>query len=64
MTLYHLELQLTDVDHKIFPLQFNTASRGNKMQSANNCKGYTVAVLFAKHHAFMYSNPSVDHVDP
>jgi hypothetical protein len=64
MTLHHLELQLADVDHKSFPLHFNTAGRGNEIESTKIQEGYTVAVLYAKRRAFMYGDPGIDHVDP
>jgi hypothetical protein len=64
MTLHHLELQLTDADLESFPLHFNTAGRGNEMESTKILEGYTVAVLYAKRRAFMYGDPGIDHVDP
>jgi hypothetical protein len=64
MTLHHLELQLTDIEHESFPLHFNTAGRGNEMESTKIREEYTVAVLYAKRRAFTYGDPGIDHVDP
>jgi hypothetical protein len=63
-TIHHLELELADIDHEIFPLHFNTAGRGREMENTKIQEGCTVAVLYAKRRAFMYGDPGVDHVDP
>jgi hypothetical protein len=63
-TLHHLELELTDVNGKIFPLHFNTDRRGSELGDAQVRTGYTVAILYAKRHRFMYGDPGIKHVDP
>ncbi|KAH8699373.1 hypothetical protein GQ44DRAFT_753649 [Phaeosphaeriaceae sp. PMI808] len=64
ITLHHLELELTDVDGKNIPLHFNTDGRGIELAPAQIQKGYTVAVLYAQRHVFMYGDPGIRHEDP
>lgn len=63
-TFHHLELTLMDVDGKKIPLHFNTEGRGSELATAKIQKGYTVAVMYAKRHVFMYGDPGIRHENP
>ena len=52
------------MDQNSFPLHFNTDGRGNELDSTKIREGHTVAILYAKRRAFLYSDPGIDHVDP
>jgi hypothetical protein len=62
--IHHLELEVEDVDGKKLPVHFNTEERGREFSSAQVRKGYTVAVLDAKHHVFIYGAPGIKHQNP
>ncbi|KAF1998207.1 hypothetical protein P154DRAFT_439700 [Amniculicola lignicola CBS 123094] len=62
--LHHLELELKDIDDKKLPLHFNTTDRGSNLAPAQIQKGYTVAVLHAQRHVFMYGDPGIPHDNP
>jgi hypothetical protein len=62
--IHHLELELTDVDNKNIPLHFYTKDLGREWASAQIQNGYTVAVLYARSHVFLYGKPGIRHEDP
>jgi hypothetical protein len=62
--LHHLELELADIKDKRIPLHFNTTGRGSELDMARIQKGYTVAVLYAEHHTFIYGDPGIKLEDP
>jgi hypothetical protein len=63
-TFHHLELELKDVDDKKIPLHFNTDGRGSELAPAQIKKGYTVAILYAQRHVFIYGDPGIRHENP
>ncbi|KAI6747647.1 hypothetical protein HG530_015755 [Fusarium avenaceum] len=63
-SLGRLHMEVKDVKGKIILLSFYTDSRGSEIASSQICKGYTVAVLYAQHHAFAFSEPGIRHEDP
>ncbi|KAG4435209.1 hypothetical protein IFR05_009317 [Cadophora sp. M221] len=62
--LHHLEIETKDVDGGKIPLHFYTDGRGSKLAPAQLRSGYTVAILYAKRHVFMFGAPSIRHKDP
>lgn len=64
VTLVRLQMEVKDVNGKTILLSFYTDSRGSEIASSQICKGYTVAVLYAQHHAFASSEPGIRHEDP
>ena len=63
-TLTRLQMEIKDVDGTTIPLFFYTGGRGSELVPAQVQKGYTVAILYAERHAFMYSEPGIRHEDP
>ncbi|ORY09142.1 hypothetical protein BCR34DRAFT_589506 [Clohesyomyces aquaticus] len=63
---YFVRLQMTvkDVDGAIVPLFFHTNQRGNELAQSQVQKGYTVAILYAVRHAFMFCQPGIRHEHP
>ncbi|KAH8812463.1 hypothetical protein F5884DRAFT_310434 [Xylogone sp. PMI_703] len=64
MTLVRLQMELQDVNGKTVPLFFYTDGRGKELNPSLVQKGYTVAVLYAQQHAFLYSEPGIRQEDP
>jgi len=58
-TLLRLQLELRDVNGKEIPLYFYTDGRGTEVAPAQLRQGYTVAVLYAKRHVFIYGPPGI-----
>lgn len=63
-TLARLQMEIEDVDGTKFPLIFYTDDRGNELAPAQIQKGYTVAILYAKYHKFLYDEPGIRHEAP
>ena len=63
-TLLRLQMELKDVDGTIIPLYFYTDGRGSELAPAQVQRGYTVAILYAERHAFMFCEPGIRHEDP
>lgn len=63
-TLHHLEMETKDVDGRRIPLHFYTDGRGSELTPAQVRRGYTVAILNAKRHVFVYGPPGIRHEDP
>lgn len=57
-------MEIKDVDGKIVPLFFYTDRRGSELAHSQVWKGYTVAILYAQRHAFMFSEPGIRHEKP
>ncbi|KAJ3569174.1 hypothetical protein NPX13_g6170 [Xylaria arbuscula] len=55
--LLRLEMELKDVNEEMLPLFFYTEARGNELAPEDICRGYTVAVLDARHHKFRWDRP-------
>jgi SET domain len=62
--LLRLEVHVKDVDGKKIPLFFYTDGRGSELERSKIQKGYTVAILYAQYHAFLYSEPGIRHEKP
>jgi hypothetical protein len=62
--LLRLQLEINDIDGKKVPIFFYTDGRGSELASAQVQKGYTVAILNAQRHAFMFDEPGIRHEDP
>jgi hypothetical protein len=63
-TFLRLQIEIKDVDGTTIPLWFYTDSRGSELVPAQVQKGYTVAILYAERHAFMYCEPGIRLEDP
>lgn len=63
-TLLRLQMEIKDVDGRKIPLYFYTDGRGSELAPARVQKGYTVAILYAQRHAFVYGEPGIRHEDP
>jgi hypothetical protein len=57
-------MEIKDVNGTTIPLYFYTDSRGSELVPAQVQKGYTVAILYAERHAFMFCEPGIRHEDP
>ncbi|KAI0551613.1 heterokaryon incompatibility protein-domain-containing protein [Xylaria curta] len=63
-TLLRLQMEIKDVDGTTVPLFFYTDNRGSELAPAQVQKGYTVAILYAERHQFMFSEPGIRLEDP
>ncbi|OAL54572.1 hypothetical protein IQ07DRAFT_628371 [Pyrenochaeta sp. DS3sAY3a] len=63
-SLLRLQMELKDVDGTTIPLYFYTDGRGSELVPGKVQKGYTVAILYAERHAFMFGEPGIRHEDP
>lgn len=63
-TLVRLQMEIKDVDGRKIPLYFYTDGRGSELAPAHVQRGYTVAILYAQRHAFMFCEPGIRHEDP
>jgi Heterokaryon incompatibility protein (HET)/SET domain len=63
-SLLRLQMEIKDVDGTTIPLYFYTDTRGSELAPGQVQKGYTVAILYAKRHAFMFCEPGIRHEDP
>ena len=63
-TLVRLQMEIKDVDGRKIPLYFYTDGRGSELAPAQVQRGYTVAILYAQRHAFMFCEPGIRHEDP
>ncbi|MCJ1269911.1 hypothetical protein MMC22_009804 [Lobaria immixta] len=62
--LVRLQMEIKDVDGRKIPLYFYTDGRSNELAPALVQGGYTVAILYAQRHAFMFDKPGIRHEDP
>ncbi|KFY53223.1 hypothetical protein V496_07798 [Pseudogymnoascus sp. VKM F-4515 (FW-2607)] len=58
-TLARLQMDVKDVDGTTVPLFFYTDGRGRELTPSKVQKGYTVAILYAQRHEFMFSEPGI-----
>ncbi|KAK3167162.1 hypothetical protein OEA41_010288 [Lepraria neglecta] len=63
-TLLRLQMEIKDVNGRKIPLYFYTDGRGSELAPAQVQRGYTVAILYAQRHAFMFCEPGIRHEDP
>ncbi len=63
-TLLRLQMDIKDVDGTTVPLFFYTDGRGSELVPSKVQKGYTIAILYAQRHAFMFSEPGIRHEEP
>jgi hypothetical protein len=63
-SLIRLQMTVRDVDGAIVPLFFHTNGRGGELAKSQIQKGYTVAILYAVRHAFMFCEPGIRHENP
>ncbi|KAN0070170.1 SET domain containing protein [Elaphomyces granulatus] len=63
-TLIRLQMEIKDVDGRKIPLFFHTDDRGNELAHVPIQRGYTVAILYAQRHEFMFCEPGIRHEDP
>ncbi|KAI0528336.1 heterokaryon incompatibility protein-domain-containing protein [Xylaria digitata] len=63
-TFIRLQMEIKDVDGTTIPLYFYTDGRGSELAPARVQKGYTVAILYAERHQFMFSELGIRHEDP
>ena len=63
-TLLRLQMEIKDVDGREIPLYFYTDGRGSELAPAQVQRGYTVAILYAQRHTFMFGEPGIRHEDP
>lgn len=62
--LTRLHMEISDVDGRKVPLFFYTDGRGSELEFAEIQTGYTIAILYAQQHAFMFDEPGIRHEDP
>ncbi|KAJ6126131.1 SET domain-containing protein [Penicillium samsonianum] len=62
--LARLHMKISDVDGRKIPLFFYTDDRGRELEPARLRRGYTVAILYAQQHAFIFDEPGIRHEDP
>lgn len=62
--LIRLHFQIEDVDGESLPFFFHTDSRGMELDRARVKEGFTVAILQAKQHSFMFDKPGIRHEQP
>jgi hypothetical protein len=62
--LTRLHMEISDVDGRKLPLFFYTDGRGSELDLAKIQRGYTIAILYAQQHAFMFDKPGIRHEDP
>ncbi|KAI0203282.1 hypothetical protein F4808DRAFT_467377 [Astrocystis sublimbata] len=58
-SLFRVQMDIKDVNGKTLPLFFYTEDRGSELAPADIGKEYTIAVLDARRHAFMYDKPGI-----
>jgi len=63
-TLYHLEIEIIDINNKKIPLYFYTNDRGSELALIQVQKGYIVAILYVKRHVFVFNKPGIRYKDP
>jgi hypothetical protein len=59
-----LEMELKDITGRKVPLFFYTDGRGRELELAQVQRGYTVAILYAERHVFVFCEPGIRHEDP
>jgi hypothetical protein len=59
-----LQMAVKDVNGATLPLFFHTNRRGGELAQSQIQKGYSVAILYAVRHAFMFSEPGIRHENP
>ncbi len=57
-------MEIKDVDGRKIPLYFYTDGRDSELAPAQVQRGYTVAILYAQRHAFVFCEPGIRHEDP
>ncbi|KAL4860602.1 hypothetical protein BDV12DRAFT_204871 [Aspergillus spectabilis] len=62
--LTRLHMKIRDVEGRELPLFFYTEGRGSELGSVDIQNGYTVAILHARQHAFMFDEPGIRLEDP
>ncbi|KAJ6003540.1 SET domain-containing protein [Penicillium canescens] len=62
--LTRLHMEISDVDGRKLPLFFYTDGRGSELDLTKIQRGYTIAILCAQQHAFMFDKPGIRHEDP
>ncbi|MCJ1386334.1 hypothetical protein MMC17_009460 [Xylographa soralifera] len=63
-SLLRLQMEIKDINGTTIPRYFYTDSRGSELALGQVQKGYTVAILYAECHAFMFCKPGIRHEDP
>ncbi|GJC90453.1 hypothetical protein ColLi_13291 [Colletotrichum liriopes] len=63
-SVLRLQMEIKDFDGTTIPLYFYTDSRGSELAPGQAQKGYTVAILYAARHSFMFCEPGIRHEDP
>jgi hypothetical protein len=59
-----LHMTVEDVEGSLVPVAFHTSRRGGELSESQTQIGYTIAILYALRHAFMFSEPGIRHEDP
>ncbi|KFA80210.1 hypothetical protein S40288_09887 [Stachybotrys chartarum IBT 40288] len=63
-TLMRLQMEVRDASGRKVPIYFYTESRGRELVRSQLQTGHTVAILYAKSHAFMDGQFGIRHEDP
>lgn len=63
-TLLRLQMDVKDVHGTTVPLFFYTEERGAELAPSQIQKGYTLAILYAQRHAFLYCETGIRHEEP
>lgn len=59
--LARLQMEMKDVDGQTVPLFFYTEGRGQEIVPSVLRKGFTVCIVYAQRHAFLFSEPRIRH---
>ncbi|OBT60796.1 hypothetical protein VE03_09899 [Pseudogymnoascus sp. 23342-1-I1] len=59
LTLARLQMDVKDIDDTMVPLFFYTDGRGCELAPSKVKKGYTIAIVYAERHRFMFSEPGI-----
>jgi SET domain len=59
-----LQMEFKDVNGTILPLVFHTNRGGREVAQPQIQEGYTVAILYAVRHTFIFSGPGIRHENP
>jgi hypothetical protein len=57
-------MELLDLDDKTVPLFFYTPGRGSEIAPSQIRNGYTVGILYAQRHNFVFSEPGIRLEEP
>ena len=63
-SILRLQMEINDIDGKKVPPFFYANGRGSELAPAQVKRGYSVAILCAQSHEFMFDEPGIRHENP